>query len=308
MNAARSTSRERPSFFDFDYPDFDVEGRDWPNRNTSRFVEAAGMCWHVQEMGEGPDLLLLHGTGGANHSWRDVAPMLAAHFRVIAPDLPGHGFTSAPETHRFSLPEMAKSLNALLKKCDVQPQLAIGHSAGAAILIEMALRGFMTPKAIIGINAALMPFGGIAQKLFPSMARLLVLNPVAPRFFSWTASERAVERLLEGTGSRLTSFGNDLYRRLFAKSGHAHAALGMMAKWELEPLIGAIQNLKTSLHLIVGERDSAVPPSDAKAIQKRHPSATITTIARAGHLAHEERPEETVAEILRLWKCLKAQG
>ena len=55
-------------------------------------------------MGDGPDLLLLHGSGAATHSWRDLAPLLARDFRVIAPDLPGHGFTETPGGDGLSLP------------------------------------------------------------------------------------------------------------------------------------------------------------------------------------------------------------
>jgi magnesium chelatase accessory protein len=304
MTSAARKPQDSSSFFGFDYPDFGKEGRDWPNREKSSFIEAAGLRWHIQRMGNGPKLLLIHGTGGATHSFRDVMPLLAAHFDILAADLPGHGFTQAPEQNGFSLPGMARAVSALLHKLDFTPDLAIGHSAGAAILIEMAQRAFLTPNAIIGINAALMPFPGLAQKLFPSLARLFVLNPFVPRLFAWTASERAVERLLEGTGSRLDPRGNDLYRRLFAKSGHAHAALGMMAKWELEPLIEKLPKLPVPLHLIVGDRDAAVPPSDAEAIRKRLPGLTITRIKGAGHLAHEEKTEEVVADIMTVWNGL----
>jgi magnesium chelatase accessory protein len=298
----RQPKRRSGGAFDFDYPDFEIEGKDWPNRAASRFVEAGGLSWHVQRMGAGPKLLLIHGTGGASHSFRDLMPMLAAHFEVLSPDLPGHGFTAAPDTDSLSLPEMARLAGLLLKQQDFVPDLAIGHSAGAAILIRMAQQKLIAPKAIIGINAALMPFPGLAQKLFPSLARLLVLNPIVPRFFSWTASERAVSRLLEGTGSKLDDLGNDLYRRLFAKSGHAHAALGMMAKWQLEPLLDSLPKLKTPLHLIVGEKDKAVPPRDADTLKKRLPSLTITRIPATGHLTHEEAPEATVADVMALWR------
>ena len=74
-------------------PRWEREGRDWPNRTYSRFVQAARLRWHVQLMGDGPALLLLHGTGAATHSWRALAPLLAERFTVVAPDLPGHGFT-----------------------------------------------------------------------------------------------------------------------------------------------------------------------------------------------------------------------
>jgi magnesium chelatase accessory protein len=301
-NTRKTERNASRGLFEFDYPDFESEGRDWPNRAHSHFVEAQGLRWHVQRMGNGPQLLLIHGTGGATHSFRDLMPLLAKDFDVIAPDLPGHGFTSATSTEKMSLPEMARALNGLLQKLDSSPQLMVGHSAGAAILIEMALQNMCKPKAIIGINAALMPFPGMAQKLFPSLARLFVFNPFVPRLFSWTASDRTVERLLEGTGSRLDGTGKTLYRRLFAKSGHAHAALAMMAKWELEPLIARIAKLAVPLHLIVGERDSAVPPADARAVQKRNTAVTITSIPKTGHLAHEEQPETVAEDIKAIWK------
>ncbi|TJW92291.1 alpha/beta hydrolase, partial [Neisseria gonorrhoeae] len=48
-----------------DKPNWSVDGKDWPNRAASRFVDAAGLRWHVQMMGEGPVALLAHGTGAA---------------------------------------------------------------------------------------------------------------------------------------------------------------------------------------------------------------------------------------------------
>ena len=119
------------------------DGADWPNRDSSSFVEAAGIRWHVQRMGEGPPLLLIHGTGAATHSWRGLLPLLAQHFSVIAPDLPGHGFTQSPPAHRLSLPGMAADIGALLRKLEVRPEIAVGHSAGAAILARMCLAGRM---------------------------------------------------------------------------------------------------------------------------------------------------------------------
>ncbi len=54
----------------------------WPNSGASRFVTAAGIRWHVQQMGSGPALLLVHGTGASTHSWREVlAPILPARKR-----------------------------------------------------------------------------------------------------------------------------------------------------------------------------------------------------------------------------------
>ena len=87
-----------------DRPLWERDGADWPNRSASRFVVASDLTWHVQELGapEAPVLLLLHGTGAATHSWAGLAPLLAPHFRVVALDLPGHGFTD-PLPSRMTL-------------------------------------------------------------------------------------------------------------------------------------------------------------------------------------------------------------
>eukprot|EP01035_Chromulina_nebulosa_P056425 gene56425-77329_t len=246
------------------------DGRDWPHRAASRFVEAGGLSWHVQEMGQGPTLLLLHGTGASTHSWRDLLPLLARDFHVVAPDLPGHGFTEAPERDRLSLPAMARGLTALLGKLGVEPEGIVGHSAGAAIAMQMVLTGAVAPSCLISLNGALLPFKGVASQLFPSVARLLVLNPLVPRLFAWRAgSTEAVTQLLEGMGSRLDARGQDLYQRLFSNRVHVASTLGMMANWDLEALGRSFGRLDLPVLLVVGAGDRAVPPGDARAVAQR---------------------------------------
>jgi magnesium chelatase accessory protein len=274
------------------------EGRDWPNRAASRFVEAGGLSWHVQEMGQGPTLLLLHGTGASTHSWRDLLPLLARDFHVVAPDLPGHGFTEAPERDRLSLPAMVRSLAALVGAMGIAPQGVVGHSAGAAIAMQMVLNRAIAPACLISLNGALLPFKGVASQLFPSVARLLVLNPLVPRFFAWRAgSADAVTQLLEGTGSRLDARGQELYQRLFSNRIHVASTLGMMANWDLEAVGRGFPRLDLPVLLVVGAGDRAVPPGDAREVARRLPQARIETVPGAGHLVHEEKPAEIAALI-----------
>jgi magnesium chelatase accessory protein len=274
------------------------DGRDWPHRAASRFVQAGGLSWHVQEMGQGPTLLLLHGTGASTHSWRDLLPLLARDFHVVALDLPGHGFTEAPERDRLSLPAMARGLTALLGKLGVEPEGIVGHSAGAAIAMQMVLTGAVAPSCLISLNGALLPFKGVASQLFPSVARLLVLNPLVPRLFAWRAgSTEAVTQLLEGMGSRLDARGQDLYQRLFSNRVHVASTLGMMANWDLEALGRSFGRLDLPVLLVVGAGDRAVPPGDARAVAQRLPDARIETLPGAGHLIHEEKPGDIAALI-----------
>jgi magnesium chelatase accessory protein len=280
-------------------PDWNREGRDWPNRAASTFVEAGGLRWHVQRMGQGPVLLLLHGTAAATHSWRALMPLLAEHFSVIAPDLPGHGFTSAPKDDGYTLPAMAQSVAALLGEMGDTPAMTVGHSAGAAIAVRMALdAAFHGP--IVSINGALLPFPGFAAQLFPQMARMLFLNPLTPRLFALTGqSESFVHRFLErSTGSRVDAAGARYYQRLFACSGHCAAALAMMANWDLDGLKRGLPALKSPVALFAGEDDAAVPPAVADQVAALIPGAVVRKFAGLGHLAHEEAPDVLAAAIL----------
>ncbi len=282
-----------------EHPAWAHDGRDWPNREASRFVNAAGLRWHVQVAGQGPDLLLLHGTAAATHSWRDLLPLLTPDFRVIALDLPGHGFTSAPPAARLSLPGMAASVAALVESLGAAPRMVVGHSAGAAIALRLALDRRMSPAAILSFNGALLPLGERHAAFFTRAARMLVGLPFVPSLMAWRASNRVVaERLLADTGSRIAPRGVDLYARLFRHSGHLAAALGMMANWDLAPLLRDLPALQPPLTLVVGANDRAVPPGQAERIRQRLPAARVVTLPGLGHLAHEERPE-TAAGLIR---------
>ncbi|MBO0905066.1 alpha/beta fold hydrolase BchO [Jiella sonneratiae] len=280
--------------------DFSRDGRDWPHRAASRFVEAGGTRFHVQLLGpaDAPPLLLLHGTGASTHSFRDLAPLLAANHRVVMPDLPGHGFTAAPRWKRVSITGMGAALAAMLTALDIRPVHAAGHSAGAAILLRMALDGGIAPRRIVSLNGALLPFPGIAAHLFPRLAKALFLNPVAPRFFSWRARNTgAVARLMASTGSRITPQGVGYYERLFASSLHVEGALSMMANWDLEGLRRDLPRLAVPLTLVVGTGDRAIPPDVSSRVARMVRQAEVVKLEGLGHLAHEEAPEAVAAAI-----------
>ncbi len=264
---------------------------DWPNQAASRFVALGGLTWHVQVAGSGPVLLLVHGTGAATHSWRDMLGRLAERFTVVAPDLPGHGLTRVPGGHALSLPAMARDLGALLGRLGLQPALAVGHSAGAAILARMCLDGIIAPAGLVSLNGAFLPLAGPAGQVFAPLARVLVGLPILPQLFAWRAGNpRVVERLLAGTGSRLDPEGVALYQRLVRNPAHAAAALRMMASWDLAPLVRDLPKLAPPLLLVAGDGDLAIPPADAARVAAVVPGARMVRWPGLGHLAHEEDP------------------
>jgi magnesium chelatase accessory protein len=285
-------------------PDFNIEGRDWPHRDASRFVSAGGIRWHVQRMGQGPSLLLLHGTGSATHTWRDFAPCLANDFTLIMPDLPGHGFTGPAPRNSLSLKGFARAVADLLQQLDERPRIVIGHSSGAAILAQLCLDGLIAPDRLIALNGAFLPFEGLAGVLYPPMAKLMHFNPLTARLIAWSTDDAAVARLVRSTGSRIDGPGLKLYTRLLRSRAHVEGTLAMMAHWDLEFLQNALKNLKTPVILVAGREDRAVGPGQIERAASLLPQVSVHWLAGLGHLAHEEAPKG-VADLAR--RCIAEQ-
>lgn len=246
-------------------------------------------------------MLLVHGTGASTHTWRDLLPILAREYEVVAVDLPGHGFTGAATASGSSITGMSDALHSLLRVLQVSPQYCVGHSAGAVILCRMALDGHVTPRVIVSVNGAFLPLSGAAGIFFPPVARLLAGAPFVARLLARRASRPAnVARLLEGTGSRLDAAGVDLYVKLVNNPQHLAGALRMMGNWDLQSFARDLPRLRTPLVLFTGENDLAVPPSHALRVKQTAVNARIQSLPGLGHLAHEEQPAMVANEILRI--------
>ena len=275
------------------------DGADWPHHAASRFVQAGGVRWHVQLLGQGPVALLLHGTGASTHSWRDLAPLLALHFTVVMIDLPGHAFSSMPATPQMTLPGMARATGELMDALGMAPALIVGHSAGAAVAVQMVLERHAQAQAIVSLNGALLPLGGAAGRLFSPVAKLLALNPLVPRLVSWRAQDAAaVARLIDGTGSQIDAAGTRLYGRLVGNPGHVAGALSMMANWDLDALQPRLAQLTLPMLLVIGEKDRTLPPAQAEQVARRLPDARVLHLPQLGHLAHEEQPGRVADAVL----------
>jgi magnesium chelatase accessory protein len=272
----------------------------WPHHELSRFVEAGNVRWHVQRSGSGPLLLLVHGTAASTHSWRDLIPILARDYSVLAVDLPGHGFSSAAHPAGSSIAGMSEQLSELLRTLDVDPDYCVGHSAGAVILCRLALDGHIAPRRIVGINGAFLPPHGTSRLVFSPIAQLLACSSALPRLIARCGGNTgSVTRIIESTGSRLDSAGIDLYVRLVRDPAHVAGALAMLSRWNLRAFEKDLPRLATPLMLMVGERDRAVPPAQAFLVQERVMQAEVCRLP-GGHLAHEEDPRGVAQELARI--------
>jgi len=290
--------------------DWQHDGADWPNREASRFVQAGGLRWHVQQMGQGPVLLLLHGTGAASHSWRDLMPLLAPDFTVVAPDLPGHGFSGPLPAGHAGLPGMAAALAGLLQALGHAPALVVGHSAGAAISAQWALHQPADGlQRLVWLAGALRPFDGWAGLVAPALARLMSRSALVPRLAAWRARDAAaVQRLIHSTGSRIDARGLAAYARLLRSPSHLAGALAMMAGWDLQALPPQLPGLPLPVWLLHGSADRTVPAAESQRLAERLPQARLVMLPGLGHLAHEEAPAQVAGWLQQAWAEVRQAG
>ncbi len=272
--------------------------QDWPRREHSHLIRCRPHEWHVQIFGDGPDLLLLHGAGASSHSFHQLAAYLPG-YRLIIPDLPGHGLSRAGGMLRLGLDAMADDLTALCEDQGWWPRAIIGHSAGAAIALRLAEIMPRSPGALVGINAALGPFDGFAGWLFPKLAKAMSTSPFVAAIVTRLSSQHAqVARLLASTGSPLDAEGVAAYHRLVSRISHVEGTLGMMAQWQLEPLLERVPRITVPTLLIASTQDRAVPAQVSARAAERLPRGRYAEIAGRGHLVHEEAPQAVAALIL----------
>ena len=274
-------------------------GPDWPHRERSEYVRVGGAELHAQSFGEtGSSILLLHGTGASTHSMRDLAPSLATECRVLVPDLPGHGESQANDG-ASTIEGMAEAIQRLCDAFAFAPDVIVGHSAGAVVGIEMALRAERAPAVVVGLNAAIEPMQGYA--LFSPLAKLLFANALVPSAFAWLARREGTgRRLLDQTGTRLDEKGIALYQRLFQDPDHVAGALRMMANWDLVAFNRRFGGLRSALVLINAADDGTVPARDATRQAERVRDGRAVVLPSGGHLVHEIRPRKVSDMILAL--------
>lgn len=289
--------------------DWTEHGHRWPHRERSRFVEAGGVRWHLQEWGVGegpvgtdptssPTVLLLHGSGGSSHSWAALAPRLAGEgLALLVPDLPGHAFTSRPPDEELTLDGLARAVARLLDSLDREVHLVVGHSAGAAVALEVARRADPAPP-VVGVCPSLVE--GRESHSGP-LHRLL-----APAFRSGFAARFAaglvrrtgsLDALLRTTGSRVPEPSRRLYRLLTGTPGHVNATLTLFSQWDARAVERSLSGIHVPTLLLAGGADRWIPRKDVEKAAGLLPDCRLRVLDGLGHLAHEETPGRVADEI-----------
>jgi pimeloyl-ACP methyl ester carboxylesterase len=258
-----------------------------------------------------PAVILIHGLGDEADSWRHLIPPLsAAGYRVLAPDLPGFGRSAAKGQAGLGL--HAEAVTALAAMAGGPVTLA-GSSMGAVVAETAALKRPDLVKALILIDGCFpmkggpgrgfilmaLPFAGKKwyrsfrrdhegawRSLFPYYQDLEKMGEEDRRFLR----ERVIARVESETQER--AYFASLRSLVFSSVIHTLPFGGSGFTRRVRAFGGRIL-------ILWGAGDRVLPAETAAAFRALRPDAALETIDGAGHLPHQERPEETAAAMLR---------
>ncbi|MDW4573993.1 alpha/beta hydrolase [Microbacterium sp. M3] len=144
-----------------------------------RFVDLPGLRMHVAEAGDGPPLLMLHGFPQHWWAWRKVIPELAAHYRVICPDLRGAGWTDAPPDGYHS-EQLVDDIVALLDALQIDRVDLMGYDSGGIVGYRLCLRHPERVRRYVNF-ATPHPYAAFHARVLLNMWRLWPMFAIAAR-------------------------------------------------------------------------------------------------------------------------------
>ena len=246
---------------------------------------------------QGPPLLLIHGLLGYSFSWRYNLAALARSRRLLAPDLPGVGFSERVPGLDCSLPAMARRLLCFLREQGVASVDILGtsHGGGLAIVLAALAREQSVEIKKLVLVAPVNPWSrhGLAiTSLLSTPAGAALYRAMRP-FFRF-AHRIALARMY-GDPRRISPGTLEGYSAPLRIEGTTDHVLRIVDCWksdlsEIGSALPKVADLPTLL--VWGDRDRAVLPSSAAALTAQFHSAELAIIRTAGHLPYEELPDE----------------
>ena len=268
----------------------------------TKIVEIHGERVAVRDEGEGEALLLIHGMAGSSQTWRAIMPQLAKKYRVIAPDLLGHGESSKPRTD-YSLGAFAVGLRDLLDELEVDSATIVGHSLGGGIAMQFLYQHPDYCRRLILISSGgLGPDVGWILRLLAAPGAELVMPVIAPT--PVLRAGNSVRGWLSGLGLRsprgaeiwnaYSSFSDRQTRDAFLRTlrsvvdyrGQSVSALNRLNLREDLPTLA-----------IWGEKDNIIPVDHAYSALEARPDCRLEVLPDVGHFAQVEAPTE-VADLI----------
>ena len=266
------------------------------------YLELHGDRVAYRDVGRGPVLLLIHGMAGSSATWQSIIPQLSKKYRVIAPDLLGHGKSAKPRGD-YSLGAFAVWLRDLLDELGVRRATVIGQSLGGGIAMQFAYqhRDYCERLVLIGS-------GGLGPDLSPLLRVLaapgaeFVLPVVAPqpvlnlgnKLGTWLSSAGIQAPRAGQMWQAYSSLSDPGARQAFLRTlrsvvDHRGQAVSALNKLHLTADLPTL--------LIWGDRDRIIPVSHAYAAHDALTGSRLEVLDGVGHFPHAEAPT-AVANIL----------
>ncbi|MEV0065088.1 alpha/beta hydrolase [Amycolatopsis sp. NPDC050768] len=252
-------------------------------RTTGTVLDVDGVAMHLREDGpaDAPAVLLVHGFSGSLHSFDRLAPLLADRFRVLRPDLRGHGCTGGHTG--LDAVSQATTLAGALKLIGAGHVTAVGHSFGADVVLALAsLSGTVTRTVLIGQAP------DYSHATFPPGNGLLAA-PFAGRLLHRLASSAPVGFVLRPTPLR------QAHADFSATSpAMAHAVLTERRRLlATNPLDAQISALGLPTLAILGRRDRLYDHTSAAT--RYHTAGADVTFLDSGHTPFVDQPAEVAS-------------
>jgi pimeloyl-ACP methyl ester carboxylesterase len=223
--------------------------------------------------GDGPTLVLLHGAGDSAGTWSSIVGKLTPHYRVVIPDLAGHG-KSAPSEGPLSVGQVLAGLEAVMKDGPQDPAIIVGNSLGAWVALLYARQHPDRVARLVLVN------GGALIGDRPDLS-------LTPK----TREEAAalITQLRDTSAEPVPGFVLDNVVREAQTGPLARLAqtAGEMGQYVLD---GKLAEIKVPVDLLWGESDKLFSIAYARRMMVQLPASRLTTIPACGHVPQQECP------------------
>jgi pimeloyl-ACP methyl ester carboxylesterase len=256
---------------------------------TGRTIDAGGITTHYQEMGSGHPVLLLHGSGpgvSAWANWRLTIPALAEHYRVIAPDIVGFGYTERPRDVYYSLQTWIHHVWSFMDALGIQKTSLVGNSLGGRIGLGMAAQH---PDRLD--RMVLMGSPGVGMTPTEGLKALRAYQPSEENMRQLLLNCFAVDPAIITDDLVRTRYeasvapgAFEAYRDMFFSPEHAGGELSITEE--------EVRAVPTRTLLVHGREDKVVPVEVAWNMVRLLPNADLAVFAQCGHWTQIERAED----------------
>jgi len=271
------------------------------NEKSFFYFLPSGAEVHIRDQGnkDKPPVFLLHGSNASLHTWEPLVAQLKDDYRLISFDLPGHGLTGATSQEDYSNIAMANFTREVIELYDFNSVTLVGNSMGGGVALRYAL---MYPREVNAL--VLVSSGGIERDEGDSSvgAFALVSSDIALRLMRYFTPRFLVAHTLEGVVADPDNFVTDemvtRYWELLRMAGSRDASIKRFSEANLEPsLEPLLRAVDPATLLIWGSQDRLIDPKYGIAMNTLIIGSLLKLYPQAGHLAHEEMPEQTAADI-----------